>query len=469
MTRPKVSTTAIPGLLVVELDVRTDNRGWFKENWQRAKMTGLGLPDFSPVQNNVSFNTTAGATRGIHAEPWDKLVSVATGRIFGAWVDLRPGEHFGRTFTAELGPETAVFVPRGVGNAFQTLEDGTAYSYLVNDHWSEAARASYTFVNLGDPSLAIDWPIPLERAERSAADLAHPPLAEVTPMRPRPTLVVGASGQLGRSLLAAWPEAVGVGRHDLDLSRPGSVAAFDLAPYGTVVNAAAYTKVDAAEADPGRREAWAVNVAGLGALVRAVRTLPAATLVHISSDYVFDGRHETHDEDEPFSPLGVYGQTKAAGDALVATLDRHYLVRTSWVVGGGHNFVATMAGLAERGVSPAVVDDQYGRLTFSAELARGVRHLLETQAPYGTYNLTSSGPAQSWADIAAEVFALRGRDPGDVTRVSTAAYGEGKQLAPRPVHSTLRLDKISATGFAPEASTPALQRYLAPRDLSRLG
>jgi len=119
----------------------------------------LGLPDFAPVQNNVSFNVRRGATRGIHAEPWDKMVSVATGRIFGAWVDLRAGESFGRVVTLEMGPETAVFVPRGVGNSYQTLEDATSYSYLVNDHWSPDARSSYTFVNLADPSLAIPWPI----------------------------------------------------------------------------------------------------------------------------------------------------------------------------------------------------------------------------------------------------------------------------------------------------------------------
>jgi dTDP-4-dehydrorhamnose 3,5-epimerase-like enzyme len=154
-----ITETEIPGLLVISLDVRGDNRGWFKENWQRRKMVDLGLPDFAPVQNNVSFNTTAGATRGIHAEPWDKLVSIATGKIFGAWVDLRPGEGFGRTFTAELGPDRAVFVPRGVGNAFQTLEDATAYSYLVNDHWSLTAKESYTFVNLADETLGIAWPI----------------------------------------------------------------------------------------------------------------------------------------------------------------------------------------------------------------------------------------------------------------------------------------------------------------------
>jgi dTDP-4-dehydrorhamnose 3,5-epimerase/reductase len=167
MSELSIARTPIPGLLVISLDVHGDNRGWFKENWQRRKMIDLGLPDFGPVQNNVSFNTSAGATRGIHAEPWDKLVSLAAGRIFGAWVDLRPGDGFGRSFTLDMGPETAVFVPRGVGNAFQTLVDGTAYSYLVNQHWSAAARDSYTFVNLADDDLAINWPIPLAQAELS--------------------------------------------------------------------------------------------------------------------------------------------------------------------------------------------------------------------------------------------------------------------------------------------------------------
>ena len=82
--------TSIPGMLVLDLPVHGDSRGWFKENWQRAKMGALGLPDFGPVQNNISFNAERGVTRGIHAEPWDKYISVATGSVFGAWVDLRP-------------------------------------------------------------------------------------------------------------------------------------------------------------------------------------------------------------------------------------------------------------------------------------------------------------------------------------------------------------------------------------------
>ena len=92
-----VETTPIPGFLRIDLTVHGDNRGWFKENWQREKMVALGLPDFGPVQNNISFNDEVGVTRGIHAEPWDKFVSVATGRVFGAWVDLLEGPSFGTT------------------------------------------------------------------------------------------------------------------------------------------------------------------------------------------------------------------------------------------------------------------------------------------------------------------------------------------------------------------------------------
>ena len=213
------NATPIPGLMVWELPVHGDNRGWFKENWQREKMVAAGLPDFGPVQNNVSFNDAVGTTRGIHAEPWDKFVSVATGRIFGAWVDLRSGPTFGTVFTAELDPSRAVFVPRGVGNAFQTLEPNTVYIYLVNDHYSP--DADYTSVNLADETVAINWPIPLERAELSAKDRAHPRLAEVIPVPPRKTLVLGAGGQLGRALREVYADAPHVEfaeRADLDLA-----------------------------------------------------------------------------------------------------------------------------------------------------------------------------------------------------------------------------------------------------------
>ena len=458
--RLAITRTPIPGLLIISLDVRGDSRGWFKENWQRQRMMAIGLPDFTPVQNNISFNSRAGTTRGIHAEPWDKLVSLATGRIFGAWVDLRSGDSFGRCFTIEMGPETAIFVPRGVGNAFQTLTDQTTYSYLVNDHWKPAARESYTFVNLADETLAIDWPIPLEQAEISRADQAHPRLGDVAPLESKQTLIIGAGGQLGRALIPAFPSAIPITRSTLELGDPESIKGFDFTPYGVVINAAAYTKVDAAESQAGRREAWAVNVAGVGALVEAART-HRFTLVHISSDYVFDGSQTPHAETEPFSPVGVYGQTKAAADALVGSLPAHYVLRTSWVIGDGHNFVRTMASLADRGVSPDVVDDQVGRLTFTREISRAIVHLLDTKAPYGTYNLSNGGEPMTWADIARAVFSARGRDPGSIRGVPTSEYVAGKSLAPRPRHSVLSLDKIIASGFRPTDAMTQLQAYLS--------
>ncbi|MGP5641277.1 sugar nucleotide-binding protein [Brachybacterium tyrofermentans] len=469
MTELAVHTTAIPGLLVIDLPLPGDDRGWFKENWQREKMVAAGLPDFGPVQNNISYNQAVGVTRGIHAEPWDKYVSVATGRVFGAWVDLREGDSFGATHWHEIGPGTAVFVPRGVGNAFQTLEAPAAYTYLVNDHWSAAAQSQYTFLSLADETAAIPWPIPLADAELSAKDRAHPRLAEVTPVPPRRTLVVGGGGQLGRALAALWESRADVDvvtRAQLDIAEALSVDAFDFSPYGTIVNAAAHTAVDAAETPEGRQEAWAVNAAGVGRLVEAART-QRATLVHVSSDYVFDGTAEVHTEDEPPSPLGVYGQTKASGDQLVAMLPDHYLVRTSWVVGEGANFVDTMAGLAERGIDPSVVDDQIGRITLAEDLAAAIDHLLTARPAPGTYNITNDGEPLSWAQIAAEVFALTGHDPARITPVSTATYYAGKDgIAPRPARSVLDLAKITATGFTPREQLAALRAHLRPSALA---
>lgn len=458
-----VSRTPIPGMVVVTLPVHGDNRGWFKENWQRAKLVELGLPDFGPVQNNISFNEKTGTTRGIHAEPWDKYVSVATGRIFGAWVDLREGESFGQTFTLEVDPSLAVFVPRGVGNAFQTLEPNTAYTYLVNDHWRPDAE--YTFLNLADETANIKWPIPLSDVEISVKDAEHPRLSEVTPMSALSTLILGAGGQLGRALAEAFPHANALSRDEFDLADDAAYAAINWSTVGTVINASAYTKVDLAETEDGRHESWQANVVGVGKLARICED-HRITLVHVSSDYVFDGEFDGEaTEDTEFGPLGVYGQTKAAGDALVNLVSRHYIVRTSWVIGDGNNFVRTMERLAENGVNPDVVDDQFGRLTFTKELSRAIVHLLEQDAPFGTYNVTNSGDVVSWFDIAREVFTLKGHDATRVTAISAAQFAERnetaeKPIAPRPRNSALNLDKITATGFEPAGWRAALATYL---------
>ncbi len=457
-----VTETGIEGLRVVELSVHGDARGWFKENWQRAKMVALGIPDLHVVQNNISFNAERGVTRGIHAEPWDKFISVATGSVFGAWVDLREGSAtFGKAYTCILDPSRAIYVPRGVGNSFQALEDGTAYTYLVDAHWSAELKRTYTFVNLADPELGIQWPIPLSEATLSEADLHHPMLADVVPMAPKRTLVTGCRGQLGRAVRALAEERGLLPSFDFcdidtfDMADPEAYSQYDWDLYGTVINCGAWTAVDRAETPEGRISCWKANAQGPALLARTCAE-HGIRLVHISSDYVFDGTQELHTEDEPFGPLSVYGQTKAAGDLAVAGCPQHYILRSSWVIGEGRNFVKTMAALSDRCADPGdslsqvtVVDDQLGRLTFTRDMARAIFHLLDTHAAYGTYGCTGSGAVRSWADIARAVFDARNGNGDAVKPVSTAEYYASAKgpIAPRPVHSALSLQKLEAAGF----------------------
>lgn len=175
-----VHETIIPGLYEIDLVLHGDNRGWFKENYQKEKMEALGLPSFEVVQNNFSFNADKGVTRGLHAEPWEKFISVANGHVFGAWVDLRRGESFGKVYTTEINPEKAVFVPRGVANGYQTLVENITYIYLVNEHWSEGA--AYVSLNLFDDELGIAWPISQESAIVSEKDQHNLSLKDINPM-----------------------------------------------------------------------------------------------------------------------------------------------------------------------------------------------------------------------------------------------------------------------------------------------
>lgn len=455
----KIETT-IPGLEIYDLTVLGDNRGWFKENWQLEKMLAIGLPDFGPVQNNFSFNGRRGTMRGIHAEPWDKFISVGTGSFFGAWVDIREeSPTYGTVFTATIDPTKAIFVPAGVANSYLTLEDNVLYSYLVNDHWY--ATAAYSFVNATDPALGIKWPIPTEEWEMSEKDKNHPFLNDATPVKSKKILVTGAYGQLGKALRKEFPNAEFVSREEFDITSPSILEARRWRDYATIINAAAYTAVDDAETSEGRPAAWKANADGVSRLSKIADT-HGITLVHISSEYVFDGdSKEPYKEDAPFSPLGVYAQTKAAGDIAASTASRHYIVRPTWVIGEGKNFVRTMQSLAKKGIKPSVVNDQIGRLTFTEDLSAGIKHLLETNAPYGTYNLTNDGEPASWAEIAKVVYEYGGKPASDITPVSTADYFKDKPgVAPRPLQSTLNLDKIKATGFAPRNWREVLTLYL---------
>lgn len=274
-------------------------------------------------------------------------------------------------------------------------------------------------------------------------------------------LIIGAYGQLGKALQAKYPNAIAVDRDTFDMTDPDMIDAYDWSNIDVILNAAAYTNVDGAEESEGRALAWKINATGMGYVTKAA-VKHGITVVHISTDYVFDGTKVPHTENEDFTPLSVYGQTKAAGDIVVATNPQHYILRISWLIGDGPNFVRTMMGLAAKNISPKVVSDQIGRLTFTHTLTDAIDHLLTTKPAYGTYNVSNDGHPSSWADITREIFKAMGRDDLTVTDTTTEEYFASKPgVAPRPLQSELDLAKIKATGLSLRDWQEELKEYVA--------
>lgn len=272
-------------------------------------------------------------------------------------------------------------------------------------------------------------------------------------------LILGANGQLGRALQEQYPNAQKTSSEELDITNEEAVRNYDWYSVETIINAAAYTNVDGAQTPEGRVAAWDTNARAV-TLLGNIAISNGLTIVHISSDYVFDGTQDRHTEDEPLSPLSVYGASKAAGDIAASMVPNHYILRTSWVIGEGKNFVRTMLGLGQKGVEPSVVADQVGRPTFTNELARGIDHLLTQKSPYGTYNISNDGDKTSWADLTRAIFEIAGFDL-KVTDTSTAEYFASKpEAAPRPLQSTLELSKIQGTGFKSTDWRDGLQKYI---------
>ncbi|GAC1387373.1 MAG: hypothetical protein NVSMB37_4470 [Candidatus Saccharimonadales bacterium] len=272
-------------------------------------------------------------------------------------------------------------------------------------------------------------------------------------------LILGANGQLGTALRERYPGAQIADKTEINISDSESVQKYNWSNISHILNAAAYTNVDGAESSDGRIAAWQANSQSISYLAK-VAIEHDITLIHISSDYVFDGSQLIHVEYEPLSPLSVYGQTKAAGDLIASMTPKHYILRTSWVIGEGRNFVRIMLDLGQKGVSPTVVSDQIGRLTFTHTLVNAIDHLISTNAAYGVYNVSNDGTETTWAAIARIIFEVTDQ-PVSVTDISTDEYFKNKpQAAPRPLHSTLDLSKLKATGFKPHNWQDDLREYL---------
>ncbi len=256
-------------------------------------------------------------------------------------------------------------------------------------------------------------------------------------------LVTGAAGQVGRALRAHLPGAVYLDRSELDVCDPAAVRdAFG--PGDIVIHAAAKTDVDGCEREPDA--AFAANadaarhVAGTGARV-----------IHLSTDYVFDGRSSTpYAENDPTNPLSVYGRSKLEGERAVLSRPSNLVVRTSWVYGDGRNFFRAILAAERAGRTLRVVDDQRGRPTAAADLARALAYLVSLDVS-GVVHVTGDGEPCTWADLA-EIAVGR-----TVERISTEEFGAP---APRPRSSVLALDRARALGVPLADWQESVRRYL---------
>ena len=273
-------------------------------------------------------------------------------------------------------------------------------------------------------------------------------------------VILGANGQLGKALRAMFPDANSLPREELDIADEAQVNMFDWSKYDVILNAAALVNADGSETEELRAKTWLANAYGPRNLAK-VAIEQNKTLVHYSSDYVWDGREKNHKDDEVVAPLLVYGESKAAGDLAVSLVPKHYIMRVSWVVGDGHNMPKTMKNLADMRINPKVVNDQFGRLTFASEIARATKYFLDNKVAYGLYNVTNEGPVKSWYEIAADVFEYAGYDRGRVQPISTEEYAASKPgFAPRPLNSDMDLSKLRQTGFVPSDYTEMLKEYV---------
>lgn len=257
-------------------------------------------------------------------------------------------------------------------------------------------------------------------------------------------LITGAGGQLGRELTEVFPhtDVLAVGHGQLDVAdRDAVVGALTTWRPDVVVHAAAWTAVDACESDPDR--AWAVNALACRHVAEGARRV-GAHVVHVSTDYVFDGTKATpyHEWDAP-NPQSVYGRSKRGGE--LEADPSNAVVRTSWMFGRhGANMVKTVLRLAAQPGELRFVHDQRGCPTAAADLAATIRHIALERLP-GTFHVTNQG-VTTWFDFAREVLRQAGDDPSRVQPIDTSALN---RPAPRPMNSVLDNVAIRLSGLAP--------------------
>ena len=430
----KAIKTEIPGVVLLEPEVFGDARGYFMERFSQRRFDELVGP-VRFVQDNES-KSRYGVVRGLHFQKGEyaqaKLVSVVRGRVLDVAVDIRRGSPtFGRHVAALLDGENKrqLFIPRGFAHGFAVLSDEAVFQYKCDNYYAPGSEGGIAW---DDPALAIDWRLPAGGIRQTMN-----------------ILVTGANGQLGREMQRL--SAVSPNNYtftdvaELDVTDAGAVRqAVAQTRAEVIVNCAAYTNVERAEED--EEAADRLNRGAAENLARAAEA-NGATLIHVSTDYVFDGTaHLPYTEDAPTAPLGVYGRTKLAGERAVAESGCKYLTfRTAWLYSEyGNNSLKTMLRLTAEKERLNVVFDQAGTPTYAGDLAMTIFSIVEGgyfAGNEGLYHFSNEGVA-SWYDFAAEIAAAAGHDKCRIRPCRTAEF---PTKAARPAYSVLDKSKIKET------------------------
>lgn len=434
--------TEIEEVLIIEPKVFGDHRGWFTEAYSKIKFEELGI-DIDFIQDNHSFSAQKGTLRGLHfqLEPkaQTKLVRCIKGKILDVVVDIRKGSPTYKKWVAvELTEENKkqLLVPKGFAHGFLTLTDDVEVQYKVDEYYApEFDRA----IRFDDPEIGVVWGV--DNPILSEKDLNAPLLKDSDVNFSVKVLVTGANGQLGYDVVKELKESkihvIGTDSDTLDIINRDAVMSFILREKpNIIIHCAAYTAVDKAEDE--KELCYKVNVDGTKHIAEAAKKINA-TMLYISTDYVFDGSGaEPHFEDEKTSPINYYGYTKDQGEQIIKTLLRkHFIVRTSWIYGeNGNNFVKTMLKLAEIKNEISVVDDQIGAPTYTKDLSKLIYQLIQTEY-YGTYHGANEGYC-SWYDFATAIFDNLGMEI-TVKKIKTEDY---PTKAKRPKNSKFSKEKL---------------------------
>lgn len=448
--QPKIKAikTGIHDLYILEPKIFKDNRGYFFESFNENDFKILGL-DYTFIQDNQS-KSVYGTIRGLHLQKGNaaqaKLVRVLQGRILDVAVDLRPNSPtYGQHFSVELSADNQrqLLIPRGFAHGFSVLSDTAIVAYKCDNEYRKDCEAS---IRYDDPDLGIDWRIPTKDVIISEKDSKAVTFQQFKnensfacnkTYRGQKILVTGANGQLAQELHAILGDSAYYVTHsELDISDEEAVRNFfKERSFDWVINCAAYTQVDDAENHP--EECDAVN--HLGALYLAKY---GKNIVHISTDYVFDGKsRKPYKETAKTNPQTVYGKTKLAGEkAVLANAKTAVVIRTSWLYSKhGKNFVKTIGRLGEEHSKICVVTDQTGSPTYAADLARTIVDILPKIQPetHEIYHFSNEGQTSRY-EFAKEILRLK----GSTCTVEPTTSEKFSSRATRPSYSALNTEKI---------------------------